>query len=828
MTLSWRLALRDLRGGLQGLHLLAVCLFLGVATLAGIGSLSAALRAELATQGRIYLGGDIQAAFSQRRATADELRAIRQLGNLSESARMNAMLARPDGTRTALASLKAVDRRYPLTGRLRLAAGALPPRPDGMLLDPALAERLGVRVGDRLRAGEALFTVAGLIADEPDRLGEGFRFAPTAIIPLAALDRTGLVQPGSLYDWRYRVALQPGSDAAALAERLKARLTRGDVQLRDSSDSAPGTRRWIDQIGQFLTLVGLAALVISGIGIGNGVTAWLEGKRGAIATLKSLGATSAIILRIHLIEIAIVSAGAIIAALAIGAAVPMVVSVLAGAALPIAIDAGLHPAALALAATYGVLVAFAFALPPLARARRLPAASLFRGAAEAGGTPRTAIAVSAGFLLAAALLAIATARQPVFAAAILAATAATAAALMAIARIISMIAARFPRPRRPLLRLAIANLHAPGAQTERLVLALGLGLTLFATLASIQANLSGALRDTVPRRAPSFFVLDIPSDGLNRFVAAVERVAPGARIETVPSLRGPIVALGNRRVADMRRIPEGAWILRGDRGLTFAAALPEGNSITAGRWWPRDYAGPPLVSIDAEAGRILGLKVGDSITVSVLGVEVPATIASFRRIEWRTMGFNFALIFSPHSFDGAPFNYMATLDAPVEREDALNRAVTLAFPSSSLIRVRDVIGEVSRLFGQLATAVAIAASVAIASGIAVLVGAVLAVRRARSYDAVLLKLLGATRRQILLVQAFEYAGLAVVVAFVALGAGMAGGYYVVARLFELPWTPAWPAVLATLGTGMALILLIGLAGSLPVLAVRPAQALRTL
>ncbi len=319
------------------------------------------------------------------------------------------------------------------------------------------------------------------------------------------------------------------------------------------------------------------------------------------------------------------------------------------------------------------------------------------------------------------------------------------------------------------------------------MLALGLGLTLFVALAVIQTNLAGALRSTVPQRAPSFFVLDVPADGIDRFDAVVRAAAPDAAIRAVPSLRGPVVALGDRRVADMKQLPEGAWILRGDRGLTFAADLPAGNRITAGTWWPRDYAGPPLVSMDAEAGRVLGLKVGDRITVSALGVEVPATIASFREIDWGTMGFNFVLIFSPHVFDGAPFNYMATIAVPPGREAAVNRAVTQAFPSSSLIRVRDIIATVGALFGQLATAVAAAAAVAIVAGIAVLVGAVLAARQARVYDAVLLKLLGATRRQILLVQALEYALLAAIVSLVALSIGVAAGYYVVTGLFDLPW-----------------------------------------
>jgi putative ABC transport system permease protein len=829
MRLVWRLALRDMRGGVGALRLLAICLFLGVAAIAGIGSLSAALTAELAVQGRSFLGGDIQVTLSQRRATPAEFAAIVRTGRVSESVKLNAMVARADGAQATLAALKAVDGYYPLVGRLVLAPGALASRPDGIMLDPALAGRLGARVGDRLRVGEAMMTLTGLIADEPDRVGEGFRLAPPAIIGLAALPKTGLVAPGSLYEWRYRIVAPPGSGIGDVAAHLRDDFRASGWRVQDSSDGAPGVRRSIARIGQFLSLVALTALVIAGIGVGNGVGAWLEGKSGAIATLKTLGADSRLITRIYLLEIALVAVGAILAALALGALVPAIVTALAGSALPVPPRIGLYFAPLLQAGAYGLLVALAFALPPLARARRIGATALFRSGVEGRRRPGWGvIAASGGALLLAAALAVFTAREPLFAAGVLGAAAGMVVLLGALAIAIRAIAARLPRARRPLLRLAIANLHAPAAQTDRLVLALGLGLTLFVTLAAIQTNLAGALRSTVPHRAPSFFVLDVPADGLAHFERVVRGAAPGAGIVAVPSLRGPVVALGDQRVADMKQIPAGAWILRGDRGLTFAADLPSGNRITAGRWWARDYAGPPQVSMDAEAGRVLGLKVGDRITVSALGVEVPATIASFREIDWGTMGFNFVLIFSPHAFDGAPFNYMATLSMPPAQEDAVNRAVVRAFPSSSLVRVRDVIATVGALFGQLATAVAAAASVAIVAGIAVLVGAVLAARQARIYDAVLLKLLGATRPQILLVQAIEYALLAAIVAAVALAIGAGAGWYVVVRLFELPWAPDWGVMLATLGIGVGVILAIGLFGSLPALAARPARALRTL
>jgi putative ABC transport system permease protein len=831
MSFAWTLALRDLRGGLAGLRLLAVCLFLGVAALAGVGSLSSSIVGELSARGQSILGGDVELQIAQRYADPDERAAFAAAGRLSETVRMRAMAARPDGRESVLAELKGVDDAYPLYGELRLAAGALAPRPAGrtVAIAPALAERLDLSVGDSVRIGDAELRIIGLIEDEPDRVGEGFTLGPVALVDMDGIAATGLVQPGSLYSTRYRLRLPAGADPAAVAKDLTEQFPSAGWEVEDRSNGAPGTRRFIERLGQFLSLVGLTALVVAGIGVGNGVASYLEGKRGSIATLKALGASSATIFRSFLIQIGLVAGAGIVAGLVVGAGVPALIATFAGDALPVSPRLAVYPLPLLVSAAYGLLIALMFALAPLARARAVSAASLFRSGVEQSSRPPAriiaAIAALGGLVI---LLAVATAREPGFAAIFIASVLALLLVLAALGWAVRRVAARLPRPRRPLFRLALANLHRPGSQTDRLVVALGLGLTLFATLGVIETNLSGQIDRTVPQRAPSFFALDIPVADIDRFRALVDARAPGAEVMTVPSLRGPVVAVGDQRVSEMEEIPDGAWILRGDRGLTYAAEVPEGSRIVAGEWWPADYAGPPLVSVDVEAARALGIGVGDTLTISVLGTEIEARIASLREINWDTLGFNFVMVFSPGVLEVAPHSFMATIALPPAGEGALNRAVTNAFPSVSMIRVKDVIDQVAGLLGQLSTAVRAAASVAVAAGIAVLIGAIAASRRSRIYDSVLLKLLGATRGQVLAAQAIEYAALALILSLLAFLLGSGAGWYVVTQVLELDWAPDWPVVAATLAVGAVGTLGIGLLGSLPALSARPARALREL
>ncbi|HEX7819964.1 MAG TPA: FtsX-like permease family protein [Sphingobium sp.] len=837
---SWRIARRDLHAGFRGLRLLFLCLFLGVATLAAIGSLTASITGEIAARGQSILGGDIEVEMTQRELDAGKRAALARLGDFSETIRMRAMARRADPTErnsppAVLTELKGVDGAYPLFGSLALRHGPYRPLPaDRILIGPALADRLSVRIGDRLRYGQAQFTIADIITDEPDRVGEGFTLGPVGIVSMDGLRRTGLIQPGSLFSSKYRIRLPAGQDAHTLRKRLEKSYAAEGWEYKDRDRAAPGTNRFIERMGQFLSLIGLTALIVAGIGVSNGVGSYLALKRGSLATLKVLGATSADIERIYLLQLGAVAAVAILLGLGLGAVAPSVIVALAGDVLPVQPGFQLHPQPLLTSALYGLLIALIFILSPLARARTEPVAAIFRSAVDPRhGRDRRSITGIVAACLTLVAIVLGTAQEPLFAAAVLGATGAVLLLLLLLGRVVSWVARRVPRPRRPLLRLAIANLYRPGAQTGTLVVALGLALTLFVTLAGIQTSLNAEIDRTVPKKAPSLFILDLPSPSEGAFRSLVERQAKGADLNIVPTLRGTVVAYGHSRVTDLKERPEGAWILHGERGVTYSATLPEGSDIVAGRWWPKDYSGPPLLSVDAEQAKALGVGVGDSMTVSVLGREIEARIASLRKVNWQTMGFNYVLVFSPDTLASAPHSLTATItlnpaDAGQGGENAMTRVLLAAFPGASVIAVGEMIGQISGLLDQMSGAILWAASITILAGVAVLVGAIAASRQARTYDSVILKTLGATRAQVLGTQALEYGLLALMLAAVSLLLGTAAAWFVIVQVFAFGWAPDWGVVLGTLAGGAVLTLGIGLVGSIPMMSVRPARALRQL
>jgi putative ABC transport system permease protein len=831
---AWRIARRDLHRRFRGLRLLLVCLFLGVGALAAIGSLTSAIRGELDAQGRTILGGDLEIEVWQRPLDDEERSFLGGYGTLSPGLRMQAMAS------TAAAAtpveLKAVDASWPLYGRLTLADGSeagAPPEGQAWIAEGA-AERLGIGRGDRFRVGTQDLVVGGIIADEPDRLSEGFQLGQTVIVALDLPGKAGLTAPGAMYQSKTRVRFGGNTDPEALETALEQRFPDAGFDIRTRDRASPGAERFVGRMGEFLTLVGLAALIIAGIGIGGGVASYLEARRASVATLKILGATSGDIARIYALQVGAAALAGALAGLVAGVLVTPLLAQAMGDLLPVRSGLVIDPAALVRAALFGLLVALVFAAPPLMRARHFPAMALMRSrVVPLARSWRGALWPVALGLAGIAALALIGSPQPGLSATFLGGSAVVLGVLALLGKAIRFAASRAPRPSDPIARIALANLHRPGAATGALVTALGFGLAAFVLLAAVQTSLDGNIRRSVPSVAPDYFVLDIPRDRLPEFRATVLAQAPGAKIEAVPTLRGAILAYGPKDhptvVSQLEELPEGAWALRGERGLTYAADLPDGNSLAAGEWWPADYAGEPLVSVDADLARAAGLEIGDYLTIGLLGVERRARIANLRRIDWESLGFNYVLVFSPNALADAPHNLAATIELPRGTSaGGLLRGLVRRFPSSSVIEVGPLLTQARDVLEQVSLAILAAASVAVLAGIAVLLGAIAAARSARIYDTVILRVLGASRRQLLALQLAEFGLLAAVLAVVALVLGGGTAWLVIVQLFEFEWLPDWPRVFTVLGAGIALVLAFALGASLPLLRAKPARALRSL
>ena len=761
LPLALRFALREMRAGLSGFLIFIACIALGVGAIGGVGSVARAIEAGVANQGQTLLGADMRFELNQREADPQERTFLDNLGEVAVSAGMRSMARLENGTDQALVEAKAVDASYPLYGQLvtepSLPREALFAEKDGVYGAAApdlLFERLGLAVGGRILLGNQLFELRAKLASEPDAISDGFGFAPRLLLSLDGLRAAGLIQPGSLVEHVYKVRLPAGTTAQEIeAVRSRAANAFPDAgwSIRDRGNAAPSLSANIERFSQFLTLVGLTALVVGGVGVANAVRAYLDSKRGVIATFKSLGASGGFVFNVYLIQIMVIASLGIAIGLVISMVMPLGASAALQSFIPIPAETGVYPAALLLAVVFGVLVTLAFALLPLGRARDVPATALFREMGfESHGLPRLVYVVSAvAIAVALAGLAVGFASDRRIAMIFVGATLFSFMVLRAVGSAVQWLAKRAPRVGSTPLRLALGNIHRPGALTPSVVLSLGLGLTLLVALALIDGNLRQQIAGSLPERAPNFFFVDIQSTEADGFAGFLERQAPDAELMRVPMLRGRVTALNGIDAQKVSVPPEGAWVLRGDRGITYAETIPENATLAQGQWWPKDYAGEPLVSFSAEEAGQIGLKIGDTVTVNVLGRTITARIASLRNVQWESMGINFVMVFSPNTFAGAPHSWLATLtlkDAKSADEARLLNAVTRAYPAVTSVRVKDALDVVNQLVAQLGTAIRAAAAVALVASVLVLAGALAAGNTARVHDAVVLKTLGATRR----------------------------------------------------------------------------------
>jgi putative ABC transport system permease protein len=843
-TLALRFAMREVRGGLRGFYVFIACIALGVMAIAGIGSVAGSLAEGLARQGQVILGGDLSFTLVQREASATELSFLKSHGEVSAAATMRAMVGTADG-RTALVELKAVDSNYPLFGRVELTpsgalADALAGRNGiyGAVADPTLLTRLDLKPGARVTIGNATIEIRAALANEPDKLAGGIAFGPRLLISKAALRTTGLLQPGSLVRWHYRLKLS-ADDAAdnaanAVVDAAKTQLPQAGWDIRTRRNATPRLERDVERFTEFLTIVGLTALLVGGVGVGNAVKSHLDRRRDTIATLKAMGAASRDLFTIYLMQILAMALIGSFIGIAIGAVLPYVIATFFGALIPLPIEPSFHSGKLALAAVYGLLTAIGFSLWPLGRVQDIPAGALFRDSvAPTSVWPRPIYSAGTIFVIAAlAALAIGLSYDRRVATIYVAVAVAVFVLLRLVAAALMFMARHAPRARSTALRMAVANIHRPSALTPTVVLSLGLGIALLVTVIEIDGTLRKQFTAALPEKAPSFYFIDIPSDQATRFGTFVRQHAPEATYEEVPMLRGRIVSANGIAAENIHPSADAAWVLQSDRGITYAREIPRGSRLVEGEWWKPDYAGPPLVSFEKRIADGLHLKLGDPVTVNVLGRNITARIANLRLVDWQSLGINFVMVFSPDSFRGAPHTHLATLAYPgggtPAQESAMVKAVADAFPMVTTVRVKEALDAIGSLISNLVLAIDGASVVTLLAAALVLGGALAAGHQHRVYDAVILKTLGATRAKLLALYGLEYFLLGASTALFGVISGSLAAWLIVSDLMQLrfSWLPG-PALVAA-ASAIAVTIFLGLIGTFAALGQKPARVLRNL
>ncbi|MEO0938351.1 MAG: FtsX-like permease family protein [Pseudomonadota bacterium] len=837
LVVSARFAARELRGGLKGFRIFLACLALGVAAIAAVGSVRSGIEAGLAREGAALLGGDAELDFTYRFATDEERAWMQSVADqVSEIADFRSMAVVDQGGQTerGLTQVKAVDTAYPLIGAVALSpdipldvalstTNGLP----GGVMEQVLIDRLGLSIGDTFRLGTQDFRLTAALVREPDSAAGGFGLGPRTIVLTTALENASLLAPGTLYNSKYRLLLPDATDLSALENEAEDRFAQSGMRWTDARNGAPGVAQFVDRLGAFLVLVGLSGLAVGGVGVSAAVRSYLSSKTSVIATLRTLGAERSVIFQTYFLQIGVLSILGIILGLALGALAPVLLAPLIEARLPLPAAFAIYPAPLLEATLYGLLTAFIFTLWPLARAEEVRAATLFRDALDQARllpAPRYVLAtlIALALLITAAALFSQTWMLTLWTAGgIAGALLLLVLAAIGIRRLARALA---PRARgRASVRWALAAISGPRESAASVVLSLGLGLSVLAAVGQIDGNLRGAIETNLPEVAPSYFFVDIQPNQMEGFAERLGNDPAVSRVDSAPMLRGIITQING---VPAREVAGDHWVLSGDRGVTYAAAPDERTTITAGEWWPADYTGAPQISFAAEEAAEMGLTLGDSMTINILGRDITGTVTSFREVDFSTAGIGFILSMNPSALAGAPHSFISTVYAEEAAEAQILRDLASAYPNITAVRVRDAIDRVSDVLAGLAAATSYGAAATLLTGFLVLIGAAAAGSTARTYEAAVLKTLGASRQRILASFAWRAALLGFAAGVVALAAGISGGWAVSHFVMETDYSVIWPSALAIVVGGVLATLLAGLAFAWGPLAARPAQVLR--
>ena len=844
MSFILRMALRETRAAWQRLLFFFACLAIGVGAIVTIRSVIGSVRAAMTGEARTLIGGDVVVSTGRAWSDADravldrQLAADRSVRGRSESVDTPTM-TRPADERKAVArmiELRGVDAAFPLYGTVRLQDGAPYSHAllehNGLLVRPELLTQLGVAVGESMVIGRSTFQIRGVLDSEPGRRGGGFSLGPRVLADRDALGAAGLLGFGSRANHQVMVKVdEPGVEG--LGRSLKDAFKDRFITVRTFRSTENDLGEDLARAENYLSLVGLVILVLGGIGVSSVTRVFIEQKLKSIAILKCVGATTRHVLGIYMTEIvALGLAGSLLGVALAGAtlaALPAFVPTTGPTGVPL--QYGLTRSSVVQGMLVGLLVAVLFAIVPLLRVRRVRPSLLLRQESGPGGRDWVRGGAAVGVGLALVGVAAWQAGSLRVGLVVCAGFIGITLVLLAAAWLLVWSTRPLRKTRSFVLRHAVLNLDRPGNQTRTVLLAVGLGCFFIVGVRAIQGNLLDEFDITVGENSPDMFLLDIQQDqtaAMQAFLAP--RIAPAPAPALLPVLRGRVTGVEGRdvKLKTVEEVRAQGWLAR-EYTVTYRDRLAANEHVVAGAFWDQTPSTTPEVSIEQGLRDRFRLQVGDTVRFDILGQPIAARVTSVRAVNWRdarTGGFMF--VFRPGVLDRAPHGYVAPFRAPTDiaARARLERDLVAAFPNVSVIDLREVLDTGRALIRSLTLGVTIVGGLVLATGILILSGAIAMTRFRRTYEAAILKTVGASTRLIGQLLLVEYGLIGLIAGTVGASGGLVLSWAISRWAIEVRWTAPWAEVLVELVLTAVLVAGVGLAASLDVLRRRPLATLR--
>jgi putative ABC transport system permease protein len=843
----WSLAWRESRTARRRLLLYMSSISLGVAALVAIDSFSTNIVQSVKDQSRALMGGDISFNSSVPFTPAmDSLfDSLSHKGiSFARVTTFPSMAVVPRTAGTRFAQVRGVTANYPFYGNIVTEpTGSWPQLQQGAnaIVDPSLLTSLNARVGDTLKLGFGVFKIIATVKDAPSAAGIAEMLGPRIFIPANYVAETQLLVFGSTADRLVLAKLPPNADPDNFIKPLRKRIEAKQVRVRTVTQSEMATSDAIENLSNFIGIVGLVALLLGGIGVASGVRAFVARKIDTVAVLRCLGASSGQVLTIYVVQAAAMGLLGAAAGAALGVAIQFILPHALSDVLPIDVNVSLVPRAVLTGLAVGGWIALVFALRPLLALRNVSPLQTLRRDTDAdvlrmhwSDLPR--IAVDAALVLSVVGIAFLRARTTQQALSMSGATGLVILALAGSAALLTWGARKGLRSGWPyVVRQGVANLYRPGNQTRAVTLALGFGAFLISTLYLVQHNILRRFTTAAEESRGNVVFFDVQQDQKTALDSII-RAAGYDVVQVAPVITMRISAINGKKVSDMLPVARGqrgraGWALRREFRSTYRDKPASSETIVGGKWFGAPVlTGTPdtsEVSLEEGIAKELNVKLGDVITWNVQSVEIPTRVTSLRKVVWTRFEPNFFAVFAPPALQSAPKQYilLAQVKNPAE-VPLLQRAAVNRFPNVSSIDLTAIKRTVDRIVARVSLAIRFMALFSLAVAIPVLFSAVSATRRARVREGVLLKTLGATRGQIAKILLAEYSLLGLLGGLTGMVLSIAGGWAVVHYVFKMPFgLPVTPVVGIALVI-VALTLLIGLLAGRDVFRETPIVALR--
>lgn len=694
------------------------------------------------------------------------------------------------GEENALATIKAVSASYPLRGSVRIADELFGeqrvvddiPQPGTVWADPALMARLGVAVGDTVSLGETDMRVAAVLTYRPDQSIGFASLAPSVLVNIDDIPATGLINEGSRVGYALLLAGEESSVEDFYAD-VEDRLPE-DVRMRNREDSSEQAANAADRAQRFLSLTAVISLLLSAVAIAMSARRFAHRRMDTVALMKSLGASQRFVISAASVQLVLLGVLGVLLGSAVGYVVEkLLTGMLADMIQGDLPDTGWGPVGLASGAALILLVGFA--LPSLFQLRNTPPLRVLRH--DAMPPPPSRLLVAGISLLAVAALLYRAVPDGRMLLIVLGGMLAVGAALYLTGRGMVALIGSSRSGVGIAWRYGLANVARRGRDSAVQVVAFGLGLTVLLLLSFVRTDLLKSWQQSLDEDAPNHFLINIqPQERAS--IAGIFQGNDIAAPQFVPMVRARMSSINGESVTE-RAFPmqEGERMANREANLTWAADLGATNEVVAGEWWPADYNGEPLVSVEEDAAMEMGLELGDRLEFLVAGQDIEATVSSFRKVNWDSFQPNFFMVLSPGALDDYPATHVASLKIEEDQRAVLLQMVR-AHPSVSVIDLGAILEQVQSIIAKASLAVQAVFVFTLAAGIAVLFAAVQSTIDERRFESAMLRALGVRRRTVLAGVLTEFAALGFAAGFLAAAGASILAAVIAVQLFELEYS----------------------------------------